>query len=174
LLGKKSSFIKSLDRPERKCFENYEKYLTTVINSQREQEANKKDFEKVILNRFLTYHNISASPRDSLSSIYHYVYKLKGKKLGGMMIEEYMAVIEAESIKECDYIYKDLFSSDEALRIIQLDAEKFVDEQWKIMNPKNIEQASEIMRLSDGTKGYLWKYSLMTPLQLKINDNFKK
>jgi len=60
------------------------------------------------------------------------------------------------------------------LRIIQLDAEKFVDEQWKVMKPKNIEQASEIMRLSDGTKGFLWKYSLMTPLQLKIKDNFKR
>jgi hypothetical protein len=67
-----------------------------------------------------------------------------------------------------------LFSSEDALRIIQLDAEVFVDKQWTLVKPENIEQASEIMRMSDGSKGYLWKYSLMTPLQLKINDKFKR
>ncbi len=177
MFGNRSEFIKSLDRTEKKSFDIYENYLKTIINSQREQEGGNKDFTKILLNRFLTYHNISASPRDSLAYLYHYGHKLKNKndkRLKGLMVEEYMAIIESESIKECEHIYKDLFSSEDALRIIQLDAEVFVDKQWTLVKPENIEQASEIMRMSDGSKGYLWKYSLMTPLQLKINDKFKR
>ena len=77
------------------------------------------------------------------------------------------------AIEECENIYGEYFTSEDAHAVIYEDAAKFVDQKWAEVKPKSELEAREIMKMTDGKNGYLWRYSLMMPLQLKITDKFK-
>jgi hypothetical protein len=178
LFSNKSKYLKNLDLTERACFKEYKKVFTTSFQiSATNFFKDSPNKANTLLNNFLAQHAFALRQPKSLADLYHYGYKRKlknDKRFNGLMVEEYMAIIEKGAIQECEYIYNDYFSAEQALAAIYDDAAKFVDKKWLEVKPKNAQEASEIMRMSDGKNGYLWRYSLMTPLTLKINDKFKK
>jgi hypothetical protein len=177
MFSKKSQFLKSLDMVERQCYRQYEKQMSFLIETQRNWEKDSSDPSNSILNKFVHLHGAALRAKGSLADLYDWGFKRKSKgdkRFNGLMIEEYLAVIEKSAILECSYIYSDLFSPEKAVEIIQSDAANFIDTKWKELKPKTYEEATGLMRSSNGLNGYLWRYSLMVPLQLKINDKFKK
>ena len=177
MFSKKSQFLKSLDMVERQCFRQYEKKLSFLIEMQRNWDKDNSNQSQAILNKFVHLHAAALREKGSLADLYNWGFKRKSKgdkRFNGLMVEEYLAVIEKGSIEESAYIYSDLFTSKEAIEFIQNDAASFIDAKWKELKPKTYEEAVELMGSSSGKNGYFWKYSLMVPLQLKINDKFMK
>ena len=178
MFSNKSKYLKSLDLTERSCFKEYKKVFSTSFQIRAiNWERNNPNKAESLLGVFLYQHAFAVRQPNSLADLYDYGYKRKmknDKRFRGLMVEEYMAIIEKGAIEECENIYGEYFTSEDALAVIYEDAAKFVDKKWAEVEPKSELEASEIMKMSDGKNGYLWRFSLMTPLQLKITDKFKR
>lgn len=174
MFSNKSDFWKSHSRTERAAYKVYENSMNKMLIFQK-QRGDRLD---EIIERFPHTHYNAFMLRGSIADLIYYARKeaSTNKKwmAKGFMPEEYMAIFEKESILEILKQHPDIGDPMECVYAINALAASFVKEAWAEYNPKNIDEAGDIIKRITMPRGYLHRYFVMMEIQHKYDEVFGK